>query len=179
MMISVTAPTNSQALSSAVSAQMMDLTYCPKSPRSPLEHDIQPFPEEPPLSLKANKIGGLHDLLTSSNTSLRRGFSSYEQRSRTKSPSPDFATAALTACSLNTMQQEYDKDTWRMYDRIQAARSVRNQNSAYSYVCEAAVEEGPYEDFGPNCSREHYPCISEEDSGDESEDSEGIFELDF
>lgn len=178
MMISINEQTNALPLSSALSAQMMDLTCGPKSPRSPLEHDLQPFSEEPPLSLKANEIGGLHDLLTSSNTSLRKGLSSHEQQSGTRSPSPDFATASLTACSLNTMQQEYNKDTWRMYERIQAARNVQNQNSVYSYVCEA-VKEVSFDDFAPNNSREHYSYVSEEDYSDESDDSEGIFELDF
>lgn len=38
------------------------------------------------------------------------------------SPMPDLSLSPLTASSFHVMEQEYDRDTWRMYRRITTAR---------------------------------------------------------
>ena len=92
-----------------------------------------------------------------------------------KSLSSDFEASPLTACSYQTMQQEYDRDTWRMYERIQSARTSQEQR--VSFVEDRAVL---VQSVNPNDIDEYYyeddpPLLTEVDD----DESEGIFEFDL
>ena len=73
------------------------------------------------------------------------------------------------------MQQEYDRDTWRMYERIQSARTSQEQR--VSFVEDRAVL---VQSVNPNDIDEYYyeddpPLLTEVDD----DESEGIFEFDL
>jgi hypothetical protein len=82
--------------------------------------------------------------------------------------SPDLATSSATACSYQTMEQAYDRDTWRMYERIQSARPSHEQRISF---IEDTVQSVNLNDFDDD--DEDRP-FAEADN-----ESEGIFEFDF
>jgi hypothetical protein len=45
----------------------------------------------------------------------------------------DWRASPLTASSVHVMEKEYSRDTWRMFNRIQASRRVQQQLSAGNY----------------------------------------------
>eukprot|EP00429_Kryptoperidinium_foliaceum_P119270 CAMPEP_0176293004 /NCGR_PEP_ID=MMETSP0121_2-20121125/56379_1 /TAXON_ID=160619 /ORGANISM="Kryptoperidinium foliaceum, Strain CCMP 1326" /LENGTH=172 /DNA_ID=CAMNT_0017633941 /DNA_START=38 /DNA_END=553 /DNA_ORIENTATION=- len=71
---------------------------------------------EPPKSLgnSGNVVPGL-------KLSTTRG--TRNQRATALSPSHDLASSPLSSRPFQTLTKEYDMDTWRMYQRIQAARN--------------------------------------------------------
>jgi hypothetical protein len=84
--------------------------------------------------------------------------------------SHDLEASPLIACSYQTMQQEYDRDTWRMYERIQSARESHEQQPI-SFI-EDTVQSVNLNDFDDD---DEDP-FTEQETDDESE---GIFEFDF
>ena len=209
-MVSVTAPTSS-GVSSGLSMQLEQASP-PRSPRSPLDVDTQNGMEstpalkgvsgDPPVSLKQDSIRSFSELLMVSESqhpiSLARRDTGYGSRGAAIASRShhSLGSGALTACSYQTMQQEYDKDTWRMYERIRTSRDLKQhkqESILYSCVCDA-VEETDCEDFvcSSTINNSHYPpsygneyqlsssYITEEDTDDAGGcESEGIFELDF
>ena len=167
-MVSISAPATTSVLSMQLEQEEASL---PQSPRSPLDADdvqhsgvdsiptLKGVSSDPPVSLKQDSVLGFSRILMVSESqhpvSLKRretpSFSLYDGSSTSSSPT---TAAPLTACSYQTMQQEYDKDTWRMYERIQSARTSREEEKRqlqqesilYSCVCDA-VQETDYEDF--------------------------------
>jgi hypothetical protein len=86
----------------------------------------------------------------------------------------NLAASPLTACSYQTMQQEYDRDTSRMYQRIQSFRAESPQQKLPpSFVVVEAVEETHHDDFFMD-SDDRYDIISVE-----AEEDDGMFEFDF
>jgi hypothetical protein len=83
----------------------------------------------------------------------------------------DMAASPLIGCSYQTRQQEYDRDTWRMYERIQSARA--SQEQSMSFVEDTAQSVNP-NDILDDCDYD-----LDQPSAESDDESEGIFELDF
>jgi len=80
---------------------------------------------EPPLSVNDDVpsqhiLGSEIDMLPYEDMTARSG------KTYGLSPS-NLGVSPLTASSLHVMKREYDRDTWRMYNRIHAARSASYQ----------------------------------------------------
>jgi hypothetical protein len=98
-------------------------------------------------------------------------------RSHTYQLPLDLAASPLTSCSFQTIEKEYDMDTWRMYERIQSTRARRSDEKFLSMARDTPVvllqchdrESTLYRRLKPDLTR----CEAKQD------DFEGIFELDL
>ncbi len=123
---------------------------------------------EPPESLRCSDGTPLHD----------------KQRIRhlsTSSISPihDLAASPLTSCSYKTLTKEYNMDTWRMYERIQTARS-HSDKDLLSIVQEAVgrMEYDSTGDEGTDDSAD-ISSIAYDNAVESPPEAEDIFELDL
>jgi hypothetical protein len=90
------------------------------------DHDdrtTEPTSVEPPLELDSEEsyrreIMKTRSLALPTDCGSRNRIRTYSQCSKTT-----LGASPLTSCSYKTMSKEYDMDTWRMYNRIQEARS--------------------------------------------------------
>ena len=127
---------------------------------------------EPPLSLQEIERSGnsiLHQRIPpSSQLGIHQNRANLDSRYQNMGESP------LTACSYRTMKTEYDMETRRMYERIQAART-KSDDQLLSLVREAVGqirqgEGGNVEDFFDDQTEPQQNDLS---------DSEGIFDLEL
>jgi hypothetical protein len=87
---------------------------------------------EPPLKLNADtqcsriplKDGALPRSTVHVSRNIIRTFS--------ESSKTQLGASPMTSCSYRTMSKEYDMDTWRMYNRIQEARSQKSEPCFHS-----------------------------------------------
>lgn len=91
-----------------------------------------------------------------------------------KSISPDLAASPLIACSYQIMQQKYDRDTWRMYKRIQLARGASQEQRISFIDYRVQVQSVNPNDLDDYCYDDDIGPLAEADN-----ESEGIFEFDF
>ena len=93
------------------------------------------------------------------------------------SPVHDLAGSPLTSCSYQTLTKEYNMDTWRMYERIQAAR-LQGDKGLFSLVQEA-VDQITYDSSGDDGNQESIYPISEQLLSGPLSEADDIFELEM
>jgi hypothetical protein len=90
-----------------------------------------------------------------------------------ESLSPPLAAFPLRiAYSYQTMEQEYDRDTWRMYKRIQSARARQQQRISF-------IEDTVLHSVNSNNDIDVYYDDDDRPFTEVHDESEGIFEFDF
>jgi len=90
-------------------------------------------------------------------------------RSSLHSSLPDLSVSPLTASSFRVMEREYDKDTWRMFNRITASRAEKR-------VLFPDHDENAYDDIS---TVEPFHGLEEEGDYDYEEGTDDIFDLEL
>lgn len=75
------------------------------------------------------------------------------------------------------MQQKYDRETWRMYERIQTARASQEQR--ISFIEEDRAVEQQQSVYPKNDLDDYNYDDDRPIAGADGDESEGIFEFDF
>jgi hypothetical protein len=158
-------------LSTDMEISQLSVTTVPlpsESTEEPLDQLSKLSSTEPPLSLQTVMSYG--NSLSTQRIPPQAAFS----RNRSICPlSNNLAASPLTSCSYQTMRKEYDMDTWRMYERIQAKRD-QSDEIVLSIVREA-VDHIQSEDH----VNSHGRPLAEPQCQEECDDSDGIFELEL
>ena len=87
---------------------------------------------------------------------------------------PDLSVSPLTASSFHVMEREYDRDTWRMFNRITAART---EKTAIHVSAETTIE---LQQLKVSSESPAYSPVEDDYLDDDFEDdTEDIFDLDL
>lgn len=114
---------------------------------------------------------------------LSKVLQQHNQSSSSLTIRPDLAVSPLTASSYQTLERQYDQDTWRMHNRIAASRierqSYMQQSRKGSQVDSAAMLNGKNGIPGLNeVSDDSKGTNNYEGEDDDDEDALCIFDFD-
>ena len=87
---------------------------------------------------------------------------------------PDLSVSPLTASSFHVMEREYDRDTWRMFNRITAAR---NEKTTIHVSAETTIEFQQIQVSSEGTS--YFPVEDDSLDDDFEDDTEDMFDLDL
>ena len=162
----------------------------------------QPAPSSTtqPLTRLLTRTGGVPGVVTDAGALRRNPASHHEQlfnknnnRYRKSRSFDDYdstdadivAGSPLTSASIGTMEQSYNRDTWRMYERIQQGRCSSNVSRTAASLIESALEATDLSLLEEEKTDNSYAfdtastAYATDPSEADFEGSEGIFELEF
>lgn len=132
---------------------------------------------EPPFSAdgtgaKPRQIGSAFHMLPCQDVSTA---ARWRSASYVSPKAFELGVSPLTASSLQVMQREYNRDTWRMYNRISAARIRQLGSNLIPPKDEWPTTTDAHDSLQQTRSME----VVSDDASQQGESEEAIFDLDF